>query len=357
MIHPYQNLPAESLWYKSMSNLAPGHIDPVTSSFVITNLTKISTMGSCFAQHLSKFIKQSGFNYYVTEPIPTNLIDPNNLNSYGVFTARYGNIYTVKQALQLLQRAYSEFNPFDGIWKKGDFFIDAFRPNVQLNGFESEDELLRDREIHLDAVRKMFETTDVLIFTLGLTEGWESCVDGACYPVAPGVSGGNYDDVKYRFVNYRASEVISDLELFVNKVQKINPKIKILLTVSPVPLIATKENRHVLVSTTVSKSILRVAADEIENKYECVTYFPSYEIITSPASSGKYYESDLREVTNLGVSHVMRVFKNNFLDQIPKNTDPVSSEQFIFANESTDIVCDEELILKAIEFNSAGSST
>jgi hypothetical protein len=197
----------------------------------------------------------------------------------------------------------------------------------------------------------MFETTDVLIFTLGLTEGWESTVDGAVYPVAPGVSGGNYDENNYKFVNYRISEVIFDLDLFVRRVRKLNPQIKILLTVSPVPLIATKEKRHVLVSTIVSKSILRVAADEIENKFDFVTYFPSYEIITSPANSGKYYESDLREVTNLGVSHVMRVFKKNFLNQNSDNIDPISSEYVPFENQLNEVICDEELILKAISIN------
>ncbi len=351
MTHPYQNLSPECLWYKSMSNSAPGHIDPVTASFKLNNRTKIATMGSCFAQHLAKFIKQNGFNYYVTEPKPFDLADHENTFNYGVFTARYGNIYTVKQALQLLQRAYSEFHPIDGIWKKDNVFIDAFRPNIQPNGFESENELKKDRVIHLSAVRQMFEAADVIILTLGLTEGWESTVDGACYPLAPGVFGGQYYENNYKFINYRVNEVIADLDLFVSRVQKINPEIKILLTVSPVPLIATKEDRHVLVSTTVSKSILRVAADEIENKYEFVTYFPSYEIITSSANSGKYYESDLREVTDLGVSHVMRVFKHNFLDNAAHTSKESPVEYSTFVRKVNDLVCDEELILKALSIN------
>ena len=38
-------------------------------------------------------------------------------------------------------------------------------------------------------VREVFETCDVFVFTLGLTEGWVSTLDGAVYPLAPGVAG------------------------------------------------------------------------------------------------------------------------------------------------------------------------
>ncbi len=355
MSHPYENLPAKCLWYKAMTNLAPGSINPVSSSFIDNSKTKIATMGSCFAQHLAKFIKKNGFNYYVTEGQPSNISDPDNLYGYGIFTARYGNVYTVRQANQLIYRAYSEFIPSDAIWKKGDHFVDAFRPNIQSNGFLTEAELIKDREIHFRAVRRMFETTDVLIFTLGLTEAWESTVDGASYPVAPGVSGGEYNEKKYRFINYSVNEVISDLDSFVNRLKKINPGVQILLTVSPVPLIATKENRHVLVSTTVSKSILRVAADEVERSYDFVTYFPSYEIITSAANNGKYFDADLRDVTSLGVSHVMRVFKDEFLDQYDSNANNYQ-ENNLFSKESNDIICDEELILNALSINSTSNS-
>ena len=48
------------------------------------------------------------------------------------------------------------------------------------------DDLLADRDHHLAMVRQMFEECDVFVFTLGLTEGWASSVDGAVYPLAPG---------------------------------------------------------------------------------------------------------------------------------------------------------------------------
>jgi GSCFA family len=52
--------------------------------------------------------------------------------------------------------------------------------------------------------------------------------------------------------------------------------LQILLTVSPVTLIATYEPRHVWASTTFNKSALRMAANVVERAFEDVIDFPSY---------------------------------------------------------------------------------
>ena len=61
-----------------------------------------------------------------------------------------------------------------------------------------------------------------------------------------------------------------------------------ILTVSPVPLVATAAGKHVLVATTYSKSVLRVACEEVCQKAADVMYFPSYEIITGNYNRGSY---------------------------------------------------------------------
>jgi hypothetical protein len=87
---------------------------------------------------------------------------------------------------------------------------------------------------------------------------------------------------------------------------------QLLLTVSPVPLVATYERRHVLVSTVYSKSVLRAAAGEAEKRFPFVHYFPAYAIITAPGQSERYFADDLRQVTKEGVAHVMRLFAPRF---------------------------------------------
>ena len=153
---------------------------------------KVATAGSCFAQHIARHLKSSGFTYLVTERAHP-LINSEVAESagYGLFTARYGNIYTSRQLLQLFLRCYGGFTPEMPL----DDAEGPPRRRVPSDGparrVPSVRELLADRAHHLKCVRAAFETLDVLVFTLGLTECWVSRRDGTVYPVCPGVSGGN----------------------------------------------------------------------------------------------------------------------------------------------------------------------
>jgi GSCFA family len=75
------------------------------------------------------------------------------------------------------------------------------------------------------------------------------------------------------------------------------------------------EDRSVLASTTYSKSVLRVAAEEVAARYEGVAYFPSFEVITGNHSRGAYFGEGLRDITEDGVSHVMRLFMRHYTDK------------------------------------------
>jgi hypothetical protein len=324
---------------------------------IIKPSQKVGTLGSCFAQHLGRFIKTSGLNYFIPETGPPDLSSDESLRrNFGVFSARYGNVYTVRQAVQLFDRAFGAFVPQDDCWERNGTFVDAFRPQVEPDGFRTREELHADRIAHLGHVRRVFCESDFIIFTLGMTEGWRSRLDGAVYPVAPGVSGGGFDPTKYEFVNFTPEEVQNDLSDFLTRVNSVNPRVTFILTVSPVSIIATYERRHVLVSNTYSKAALRVAADVMERKFRNAIYFPGYEIITSPAAQGRYYADDFRVVTDAGVKHVMRVFSKHFLksEAIPAAS-PLSNRTLGNFNNRSDVVCDEETIERALMQSSAAA--
>ncbi|HTG74010.1 MAG TPA: GSCFA domain-containing protein, partial [Terriglobia bacterium] len=272
---------------------------------------KVATAGSCFAQHIARYLKKSGFNYYVAEPghpiLPLKVREANN---YGLYSARYGNIYTALQLWQLMQRAYGHFHPKDDCWKQAeDVYLDPFRPSAQPGGYVSEVEMRFDREQHLACVRQMFENLDVFVFTFGLTECWVSSVDGAAYPICPGVEGGAFDPASYLFRNETVDDVVGEMTEFLTMLARVNPKAQVILTVSPVPLMATaRRDQHVLAATTYSKSVLRVAAEMLTLRFQNVHYFPSYEIITGSFNRGAYFADDLRNVLETGVSHVMGLF-------------------------------------------------
>lgn len=276
--------------------MKPEDVDPVVAGqFTLTKDDKVATAGSCFAQHLAKALQRSGLQYYVPEAG-----DP--AHGYGMYSARYGNIYTTAQLNQLIDRAYGRFSPVDVAWQKDAItYVDPFRPEMPLEDRSSVEAIKASRDKLFGFVRSMIETMDYFVFTLGLTEAWRSKVDGAVFPLAPGVAAGEMDFDKYEFVNFTTDEVTRDLMEAISKIRAINPRVKFILTVSPVPLAATYESRHVLVSTTYSKSVLRVAAEAATKATHDVFYFPSYEIITGNFNRGAYYEDDLREVKMTGL--------------------------------------------------------
>lgn len=329
-VHPYIGLPEHQYWRKSVR----GDVDPVTASFAITPEMRIATAGSCFAQHISTALAANGFNYFVSETDPGN-----GGSNYGVFSARYGNIYTAKQLLQLFNRAHGRFTPRTRFWRRRNRFVDPFRPEIEPDGFNSPAAVSESRKIHFEAVRRMFAELDVFVFTLGLTEAWRAKGDGAVFPLAPGVSGGMFDPELVEFVNFGVAEIVEDLKTFVARLSRVNARARVIVTVSPVPLIATYEPRHVMVSTSYSKSVLRVAAEEVARSATNVTYFPSYEIITGSFNRGRYFAPDLRSVTPDGVEHVMRMFFRHFS---PDTTIAAA------VRETIETVCEEEAIIRPV---------
>src|SRR5579863_8431903 len=113
-MNPYSNLPDTSFWRRAVSH-DPAAVDPVIEPvFQIGKADRIASAGSCFAQHISRALVKSGFHYLVTEREPLSTAAKSE--NFGVFSARYGNIYTVRQLLQLFQRAYGLFEPATRSW-------------------------------------------------------------------------------------------------------------------------------------------------------------------------------------------------------------------------------------------------
>jgi GSCFA family protein len=229
--------------------------------------------------------------------------------------------------LQLLRRCLRSFAPEEDRWVTPDAVLDPFRPGLRYPAStEREFEVLSAR--HLERTREGFEAADVFVFTLGLTEAWVSTRDGAVFPACPGTVAGHFDSARHRFVNFSASDVLSDLSAFLTEVKGVNPRLRTILTVSPVPLVATATGRHVLVATSYSKSVLRAAAGEIATKFPEVTYFPAYEIVTGPQAHPNSFEADRRTVSASAIREVMRAFlaacgrDSNSLEREPEENAP-----------------------------------
>jgi hypothetical protein len=345
--HPYRRQPPHAFWRQSIAERHCLEIEPWYRRKWSLEDARIATAGSCFAQHIGRRLRHSGFRFVDVEPPPAFLPPERHLDyGYGMYSARYGNVYTSRQLLQLLQQAMNDFTPREFAWRRDDGWVDALRPTIEPDPLESMDEVWALRENHLAAVRRLFETCDVFVFTMGLTESWVSTSDGTAYPLCPGTSGGKFDASLHAFVNLEYQDVLQDMESFIERAKSINPDMRFLLTVSPVPLMATATAEHVAVATMHSKSVLRAVAGYLCHHRADVDYFPSFEIVSSPFMRGSFYNPDWRTVVEAGVEHVMRQFFREH--PAPARPEPQNEVEASGAGAGAaaddDVVCDEELL-------------
>lgn len=346
--HPYKAQPAKAFWRQTVQNQHFLEIPQWYTKKWPISQARIATAGSCFAQHIGRYLRDNGFNYVDVERPPAGqplLLQKKRWQEYGygLYSARYGNIYTSRQLLQLLQQALGEFVPEERAWPKDQGYVDPFRPTLEPEPMTCPEEVVACRKSHLEAVLRLFEQADVFIFTLGLTETWASVADGAVYPLCPGTQGGYFDSQRHRFINLGYQDIMEDMESFMHRARQIKPNLRFLLTVSPVPLMATATSQQVVVASSYSKSVLRAVAGDLSNKYPYVDYFPSFEIISSHVMRGHFYNPDLRTVVEAGVDHVMRHF---FSEHAPPDKVKSKPPGHAVNNDSVpqDPICDEVLL-------------
>lgn len=345
---PYSKQPSHTFWklcLEDQSFLSNKLFDP---KFPLKKRARVATAGSCFAQNIGRFVAQSQLELVDVEPAPFEMSkDIAKKYGYGIFSARYGNIYTARQLRQLLSDSQTERVRDEGILSSGGRFYDGLRPNVEPSGFKTKDELISHRIDHLKRVRSIFTRTDLFVFTLGLSETWQHRKTGLVFPTAPGTVAGDFDPSQHSFINLGYADILDDLETAIDIMQEMNPQLRILLTVSPVPLTATASDKHILAANTYSKSLLRVVAEDICRNNCTVDYFPSYEIITGAPFIENSYESNLRSVKSAAVEAAMWVFFDAYPELEMPNfvSSTIKSGGYIDPNFLDDeLVCEERLL-------------
>ncbi len=315
--------------------------------FPIYQRQRVVTFGSCFAQHFGKALAKNQFSWYNCELGPPFLSPALNLKyNYGVFSSRTGNIYTASLLRQWTKWALGKVESPNEVWEKNGRFYDPFRPNIEPEGFASVAELHASRDYTIRCFGDCIRKTAIFVFTLGLTESWMNSKHGYEYPMCPGTVAGEFDKDAHVFKNQDYEYIRDALQETISLMKTENPRLRFLFTVSPVPLTATYSPKHVLVATMGSKSILRAVADKIVESHIFADYFPSYEIINSPAFKGMFFEPNLRSVSPHGVEFVMKSFFGNLVRKfgnqvIAKKNIPSPKKVEKTADE---IVCEEEIL-------------
>lgn len=273
--------------------------------------TPIGSAGSCFAFEIAKFFQQEGYNYVVTErnddPESGVLVDGYKPgDEYVKFCANYGILFNTPSFLQLAEKAFG-IKKYQKLLIDSDngYFLDPYRENVL---FESQAAYMADYEKHVEAVKQSFLQSKIFVITLGLNECWQ-LHDGTFMSRNPREN--MFHLVKHRTLTVQ--ENVDNIQRFFDIIKVHNPDFKLIISVSPIPFLATgrANEQHIITANCHSKSVLRVAADELVRKNQDMYYLPSYELVTECVEDA--WEADHRHVKPETVGKVVSMFQEIFV--------------------------------------------
>jgi tetratricopeptide (TPR) repeat protein len=197
------------------------------------------TMGSCFAGRIGRELQRLGwdtFHMQLAETVNTT----------------YANLAFMR-------------------WIAGDAGLAEaayFDQEVRKGGFTRE------------KVVESLKAADFLVYTLGVAPAFFHKETGA-FTLHSTSDFKQFEFLRdYAYRTTTTGENVANLEKILGLAREMNPKIRFILSVSPVPLSATFEFPSAVQADCISKSVQRVAAFEfVKDKDDGVIYWPSFEIV------------------------------------------------------------------------------
>ena len=220
----------------------------------IGNKTNFFTMGSCFARSISSGLNSKGYTSRHLE-----------ISEY--VNTTYAN------------RAFI------------DWLIDPDAKSQVNSRFRE----LIPAEWDPNMTLKIINESDVFILTLGVAPAFFDKSSGAFILPRPSALNSRALAEKYIFRTTSVTENVSNVLYLLKFIRSLSPSIKIVVTVSPIPIIASFEFESCVQADCLSKSIMRVVAHEVTNNsgIENIFYWPSFEIFRwAGSNSSSYYSVD-----------------------------------------------------------------
>jgi hypothetical protein len=256
-------------------------IIPEKFDFEINHAHKILTLGSCFSEVVGNALCGSKFT---------------------VCSNPFGAVYNLKSIFELVKVSLGrkEINEDWIVERDGVHFHHGY--HSEFYDFTKEGLLLKIQDVS-KGVSEYIQESEMILITLGTSWVYEKQgeVVSNCHKFP---SSGFFK----RLLGYEEQKEM--LDGLIHMIQNVNPKVKLILTVSPV--------RHVkdgLVENNVSKSILRILCDYAIHAYASVYYFPSYEIMIDDLRDYRFYKSDLIHPSDLAEKYIVTLFSKSIFSE------------------------------------------
>lgn len=238
-----------------------GFFTPVRSELFapsVDHTTGIGMVGSCFSQAIHGKFRRYGFD---------------------AWSSPFGTIYNPLSIFKGVEYLINPNLPWSMDQNGGNYFAwETAHTLISKDRYELEEELLNLRNIHHHLLRE----TNVLFITVGSAWAYflqpQDYVVANCHKVP-----GNQFQKKLLSIE----EIAQGFDAMYEALLKFNPRIEIVLTVSPV-----RHLREGLVQNNRSKARLIEWTHAMVDQYSKVHYFPSYEIIMDELRDYRFFEPD-----------------------------------------------------------------
>lgn len=254
------------------------NFDIPSSTQKINLKDEIYLAGSCFSDEIGGLLNENKFK---------SLSNP------------FGTIYNPISIFKLLR---NEVKEDEIIENQGVFY--HWDSHGQVSAL-TQSEAQHSFSTQLNHSNEFLKKTDYLIITLGTSLVYRlkttHQIVANCHKVPS-------SEFNKEFLT--AEEIVTDFNKTFDYLTNQNPKLNVILTVSPV--------RHIkdgLVENNLSKSILLESVHQIVKAPSKVHYFPSYEIMMDELRDYRFYKKDMIHPSQEAVEYIWNRFVETFFDK------------------------------------------
>jgi hypothetical protein len=251
---------------------------PEPSLWKITHKDNVMLLGSCFSQHIGRLLQNGGF-HVLSNPLGT-LFNPD----------------AIGKTLSMMCRK-KVFRAKDFFERNGIFY------SYDLHGdFSGTDraQVIQNVNTELARSRDFLQQAQVVFLTFGtawvydLKENNKTVVN--CHKIP---------SKEFTKRKLGVNEIVSDMSVVLNRLQQLNPKLKVVFTISPVRHLADG-----FVENQWSKSTLNIAIHELVRRFDHCSYFPSYELVLDDLRDYRFMDKDLVHPSESAVQYVWNAFSD-----------------------------------------------
>jgi hypothetical protein len=267
-------------------------------------------IGSCFARGIEKTLVARKMNVLSAASEFASFQTVNKEVTGLGFTNKY-NTFSIYNELLWALDPNTKCPPESIVDVGGGLFCDPhITPTLEL---ADKEETFRRRAL-INTVTSRSAQCRIMFITLGLVEVWRDTLTDTFVNSTPLAEVFRAYPDRYEFQVSDSAQNYGNLEKIHELMAKFgHPDVHFIITVSPVPLMATFSKQDVVSANTYSKSTLRTVAQEWAAAHSNVDYFPSYEIVQSSGRSTTWLD-DLRHVQGKVVGHIMTLFLKNYIE-------------------------------------------